>query len=236
MIQHFIVLLLGISPVFSNTEKTTVVGPKIFVPLNRHIALGHINLKVLSPHHTPFRTHIKSTFPNDLSKIGRTSWFIMGDLIEGQKYEVRICWAATQPTTFRIKTHELHRYSDIPKLVTEMMKSGDVRNSDPQVAFFHTNLTSSTAPDQDRELSTVLLQLDAAADYYTWNKELMQEVPQVHADIIVDPYILNIFPQSLLLTLVYISLLSIGSCLFSTMVVGMLEGISRKSIKSEKYL
>ncbi|CCU82443.1 unnamed protein product [Blumeria hordei] len=236
MLQQFILLLLSVSLVLSNTEKTTLVGPKRIDPFYWHTALSQIDLKVLSPHHTPFRTHIKSTFPNNLSKIGRTSWFILGDLIEGQKYEVRICWAATQPTMFRIKTHEFHRESDIPKLVTEMMKSGDVGSSDPQVKFFHTNLTSSIALDQDIELSTVLLQLDAAADYYTWNKELMQEVPHVRVDIIVDPYIFNIFPQSLLLTMVYISLLFVGSCIFSTIVVGMLESISRQSIKSEKYL
>jgi hypothetical protein len=57
----------------------------------------------------------------------------------------------------------------------------------------------------------LFLQVFAAADYYTTNKSLMENVPPVYVDIILDPYIFNIFPRSLVPTGAYITLLAIGS-------------------------
>jgi hypothetical protein len=59
--------------------------------------------------------------------------------------------------------------------------------------------------------ATLFLRVFAAADYYTTNKTLMENVPAVYVDIILDPYIFNIFPRSLVPTAAYITLLAIGS-------------------------
>jgi len=63
----------------------------------------------------------------------------------------------------------------------------------------------------DDASSTLFLHILAAADYYTMNQTLMQYVEPVFVDIILDPFIFNIFPRSLIPTGAYIALLAIGS-------------------------
>ena len=57
--------------------------------------------------------------------------------------------------------------------------------------------------------SFLFLQILAAADYYTLNQSLMQDVPPVHADVILDPYLLNVLPKSLLPTALYLVIIAI---------------------------
>lgn len=71
----------------------------------------------------------------------------------------------------------------------------------------------------------MFLRIQAAADYFTMNRTLMEHVPLVFVDIILDPYILNILPRSLIPTVGYIILLAIGSWYLSKYVsiwVGLL--------------
>lgn len=63
----------------------------------------------------------------------------------------------------------------------------------------------------ERESSVLFLRILAAADYYTTNKTLMRNVPPVYVDIILDPFILNILPQSLVPTVGYIIVVAIIS-------------------------
>ena len=49
----------------------------------------------------------------------------------------------------------------------------------------------------DEVSSTLFLRVFAAADYFTTNKTLMEQVPPVYVDIILDPFIFNIFPYEL---------------------------------------
>ena len=63
----------------------------------------------------------------------------------------------------------------------------------------------------DEVSSTLFLRVFAAADYYTTNKTLMEQVPTVYVDIILDPFIFNLFPRSLVPTAAYITLIAIGS-------------------------
>lgn len=43
------------------------------------------------------------------------------------------------------------------------------------------------------------------------NKTLMRDVPPVHVDIILDPFLLNLLPRSLLPTVGYITAVAIAS-------------------------
>lgn len=63
--------------------------------------------------------------------------------------------------------------------------------------------------------SVLFLQIYAAADYFTLNETLMSEVPPVLVDVILDPYIGNIFPKSLLPTALYIGILALLSWFLS---------------------
>jgi hypothetical protein len=82
--------------------------------------------------------------------------------------------------------------------------------------------------------STLFLQVLAAADYYTMNKTLMEHVPPVYADIILDPYFLNVFPRSLVPTAVYIVLLAIGSWYLAKCISKWFQIFAQHSNDSKK--
>jgi ethanolamine transporter EutH len=82
--------------------------------------------------------------------------------------------------------------------------------------------------------STLFLQIFAAADYYTTNKTLMEQVPPVFVDIILDPYLFNVFPRSLVPTAVYIVLLAIGSWFLSKHISQWFQDFAQTSIDPEK--
>ena len=67
---------------------------------------------------------------------------------------------------------------------------------------------SQTGPETSTT-SILFFQIFAAADYYSLNKTLMYDVPPVLVDIILDPYLLNVFPKSLLPTAGYLIALSV---------------------------
>ena len=95
MLVLLILLLSQVLAVAANTEKAIFLGPsKLQVPIE-HPTLETLRLDVLSPLHLSLRTHIKAEFPTDVSKYGRPTWLLLHGLREGQRYEVRICWAAT---------------------------------------------------------------------------------------------------------------------------------------------
>ena len=76
-------------------------------------------------------------------------------------------------------------------------------------------LEQQTASEQRRSLtaspstSFLFLQILAAADYYSLDKDLMKNVPPVHADVILDRYLLNVFPKSLLPTGLYLVIIGV---------------------------
>jgi hypothetical protein len=67
----------------------------------------------------------------------------------------------------------------------------------------------------ESRVSLLFLRIFAAADYYTLDKSLMENVPPVLVDIILDPYLLNVFPKSLLPTAAYILVVAIASWFIS---------------------
>jgi hypothetical protein len=62
----------------------------------------------------------------------------------------------------------------------------------------------------------VLVQVQSAADFFSTNKTLTNNPPTVDVDIILDPYVGNIFPRSLIPTAAYIVFLAVGSFLLSS--------------------
>lgn len=80
----------------------------------------------------------------------------------------------------------------------------------------------------------LLLQIHSAADYYTMNKTMMDQVPPVLVDIILDPYLLNIFPRSLVPTAGFILALAIGSWFLSGFISSQLHRIVRLDEQKKK--
>jgi hypothetical protein len=55
-----------------------------------------LRLDALTPVDWALRTYVEAQFPDPAKAIaGKVSWFVLDDLHPGQRYELRICWAAT---------------------------------------------------------------------------------------------------------------------------------------------
>lgn len=75
----------------------------------------------------------------------------------------------------------------------------------------------STSGGGGEHLSSVLLlRVDAAAAYFTTDRELMLRPQPVLADLILDPYLLNVLPRTLLPTVWYIVLVAAASWALAT--------------------
>lgn len=91
--------------------------------------------------------------------------------------------------------------------------------------------------------SVLFLRIYAAADYFSLDKALMENVPPVAADIILDPFLANVFPRSLLPTAGWIVVVASVGFIVARWVVGELrrvvyeernEASDREEVKKEK--
>ena len=80
----------------ANVEKTIFLAPE---PLNIphvHPNLADLLLDNLLPdNHSIIETKLRVQFPTEAVPRGSESWYLLRGLEQGQRYEVRICWAAT---------------------------------------------------------------------------------------------------------------------------------------------
>lgn len=77
-------------------EKAIFLGPEsVNVPLQKP-TISDLNLATLSLRHTSARLELPRKFPDPSEEAtkGETSWFLLDELTEGQRYEVRVCWSA----------------------------------------------------------------------------------------------------------------------------------------------
>ncbi|KAH6670083.1 hypothetical protein B0J14DRAFT_619190 [Halenospora varia] len=229
-LKLFWVLLMQFASVLANTEKTIFLGPPTLQVPVEHPTLEDLRLEALSPQHWSLRTHIRAEFPTNSSKYGQASWYLLHRLEEGQRYE--------QPTSFRLETYDLQTVFDTPELITSLAEFSELQQADPtqiedqEHKIVRRNTKSKHTTDDLS--STLFLQVFAAADYYTTNKTLMQHVPPVYVDIILDPFLSNVFPRSLVPTAAYITLLAIGSWFVAKYISDWLQNLDSKDTNSDK--
>ncbi|KAL8397332.1 hypothetical protein RB594_004162 [Gaeumannomyces avenae] len=200
----------------ANVEKTIFLGPETINVPQQGPTFDSLRLDVLSPAaDLTVRTHLQAEFPNGTSgSRGRATWLLLDDLTPGQRYEVRVCWAATQPTAFTLETYEIPVVWETPALISSLAEYSSSRIQEDEAEDDVVDKQGSkpgkqrkTSPQsraKEHQASMLLLQILAAADYYTDNQTLMSNVAPVHVDIILDPFILNVLPQSLAPTVVYV--------------------------------
>lgn len=87
---------------------------------------------------------------------------------------------------------------------------------------------------REREASVLFLQILAAADYYTTNKTLMNDVPPVYVDVILDPYVSNLLPRSLLPTIGYIVAVAILSWFMARRISSWIQSIAAEPDQNKK--
>lgn len=129
-----------------------------------------------------------------------------------------------QPTEFWLDTYTISEVFDTPTLIqnlAEYAENGDRRR--PEAA---------QSSSLQRE-SLLFLHVRAAADFFTTDKQLMSNPPPVDVDIILDPYVFNIFPKSLGPTAAYIVILAIGAWLVSGYVWRFLQSIAAEKSHKE---
>jgi hypothetical protein len=119
-----------------------------------------------------------------------------------------------QPTEFRLEAYEPRTVFETTELISQLSEYSWSRQStglsDEESGPEEARQPSSPLP-QKANASVLFLRILASADYYTTNETLMSEVPPVFVDIILDPYLLNVLPRSLLPTVGYIIIVAILS-------------------------
>ncbi|KMU82893.1 hypothetical protein CIHG_00676 [Coccidioides immitis H538.4] len=203
MLAVLFVLSLLVQLVLANVEKTIFIAPQ---PDSAELPSLLYNeefsgLDALSPSIPSIRRHLNASFPSETAPMGVKSWVRLLNLNPGQRYEVRICWLATQPTSFHLRTFAVSDVLDFPSLSSSLIDYSAVKLTEHSPP----SRLSSASPST----SSLLLVIDAAADYFTLNETLMDHVPPVVVDIILDPYLMNIFPKSLVPTALYVALATV---------------------------
>ncbi|RKF74049.1 hypothetical protein GcM1_241072 [Golovinomyces cichoracearum] len=224
--------IVGVS---ANTEKLLILGPKLdSISRLESLNLDYLDLRSLSPEYGRLRTYIPAEFPTYSSVHGRESWTLLHGLVEGQRYEVRICWAATQPTSFILETFDVIDILTNPKLKSSLARSYETKLPKLNGLTEMREQNYQGLKSIEQFSSMLFLRIFAAADYYTSNSSLMQDVPPVHVDIILDPYSFNICPGSLIPTAAYILILAISGWILSNTVNEWAEVCHKSGLKDQK--
>lgn len=88
--------------------------------------------------------------------------------------------------------------------------------------------------EKERKASLLLLQIKASADYFTDDEALMKDPPAVLVDLILDPYLFDIVPRSLVPTAGYIVVLAVVSWFIARSVASRLQAIAITADSSDK--
>lgn len=151
-----------------------------------------------------------------------------------------------QPTSFHLTTYTLSSIlEDDPTLLSSITAFSSSRLSsleaikpssqdDSLVSFSDPShappSTSSASPKE----SVLFLRIYAAADYFTLDEGLMRSPPPVLVDLILDPYLLNVFPRSLVPTAGWVIVVAGVSWVVGGFVVRLVQGIAREAEKNEE--
>ncbi|KAK3906113.1 hypothetical protein C8A05DRAFT_41052 [Staphylotrichum tortipilum] len=209
-----ILLFLLTSPVAANTEKTIFLGPVPAAAPPTQSPASSLGLPTLTPANGTLRTLLPARFPSPDHPDGVATWLVLDNLTPGQRYEVRVCWAATQPTEFTLTTFPLTAVLSTPALLASLPLPQEPPSPPPK--------SSTPSPSQ----STLLLRILATADYFTTDPSLMRDVPPVAADIILDPFLFNAVPRSLAGTACYIAAVAVAAYFIAMgLVLPRLEGV-----------
>ena len=218
------------SIVAGNAEKAIFLGPAaISIPTTKP-TLSDLNLQALSPTASSIRTNLGRVFPNaDVAgqEKGVSTWLLLDSLDEGQRYELRVCWSAVvsglvpivsvcqfqlsmlnvpyqEPTAFSMDVYELDHVWATPELMVSLANYAYAHMPEPNFQAEAEDGSEKKPTQQERTASVLLLHIQAAADYYSHDQSLMKDPPPVLVDLILDPYVYNVLPRSLIPTVGYI--------------------------------
>ncbi|CEL06166.1 hypothetical protein ASPCAL07273 [Aspergillus calidoustus] len=224
----------------ANVEKTIFLGPSPLAIPALNPALDDLGLERLSPENGMLRTNLNASFPTTDAP-GTDSWFFLENLNPGQRYEVRICWLATQPTDFTLRTYTLPQVLENRSLLSSISAYSSARLSavpQSQSQKILTRNRRGTPQDATTSDSVLFLQIAAAADYFSVDQALMENVPSVLADIILDPFLGNVFPRSLVPTACWATIVALLAVFVARWVAGqfgrLVDSVDMRLFAGEK--
>ncbi|OAA54887.1 hypothetical protein ISF_08158 [Cordyceps fumosorosea ARSEF 2679] len=228
--------------VAANADKIIFTGPEpVTYPLASP-SLADLNLDVLGPENLSIRRNLTRIFHDDSDlelkgkPRGHASWYLIDNLTPGQRYELRVCWAAIEPTAFTMNVYELDTVWDTPDLMLSLADYSSARQpaaAEDQAPQVHRR-SSSAANARERRASLLLLQVHAAADYFSHHEELMRDPPPVLVDLILDPYLLNAVPESLVLTAAYVVLVAVATFFLARWIADRMTAIATSGRRVSK--
>lgn len=234
----------------ANTEKAIFLGPETVKVPTTPPTIEDLRLDVLTPDDWNKRLKLKASFPSGDSPFGATTWLIITNLTQGQRYELRVCWSATvrrcpihrylafyaysmqQPTAFTLDVFELPTVWGTPELISSLADDAFSHQSE------QVDSGNGDKPWQRRkheyEASLLFVRVQAAADYFTDNATLMTQVEPVSVDLILDPFLLNALPRSLLPTVGYVVVVAILAWFLSRRILVWIQPVLAAESKSAK--
>ncbi|KAL2160388.1 hypothetical protein VTH06DRAFT_1561 [Thermothelomyces fergusii] len=206
----------------ANTEKAIFLGPEPVKVGLAYPALRELRLRALTPANNTLRTRLPARFPSADQPHGAATWLLLDGLTPDQRYEVRVCWPATQPTDFTVSAFPLAAVRDSPELAGSLRAYSASQQPHPP----DSGSGGNDDDEEAREASVLLLRIVAAADYYTADAALMGRVPPVDADVILDPFLFNLVPRSLAGTACYLVAVAVAACLLSRPIASGIRALA----------
>ncbi|KAF2462313.1 hypothetical protein BDY21DRAFT_277974 [Lineolata rhizophorae] len=232
----------------ANVEKAVFTAPAaVPFPHAAHPDLDDLRLDVLAPaagssskstrtgSSAALRLRLPVRFPSEDAPRGESSWYVVDGLEEGRRYEVRVCWVATQPTQFWLDTFDLPTVFQTPELITSLADYSEVRQTIVPLSAVDSPPEREPPLETAKPVSLLFLQLHAAADFYSSNQTLMRYPPPVDVDLILDPYILDVLPCSLAPTALYIIALGLGTYFLSGAITRWLGAVASSSLPAHQH-
>lgn len=94
-LQHGLSMAIFSNFAGANTEKVIFQAPETINVPNTSPNLGDLRLDMLTPDHWSKRIDLPASFPAPASPFGSPTWLLLKNLTQDQRYELRVCWAAT---------------------------------------------------------------------------------------------------------------------------------------------
>ncbi|KAK1254374.1 hypothetical protein MKX08_008369 [Trichoderma sp. CBMAI-0020] len=221
----------------ANTEKAIFTAPEPITLSNIPPALKDQNIPVLGPStRWSIRTNLTRVFPlsqeeteEEKQEQGYPSWLLLDNLTPGQRYELRVCWSALQPTAFTLDTYTLSTIFSTPSLLQSLTQHATTSTQQQTIdeeTETHQQKSSNYSLTTANDSSILLLRVLAAADYFSHHSSLMKDPPPVLVDLILDPYLYNVLPQSLVPTVGYVVVISIVSWFVARWVSNALVSVA----------
>lgn len=102
----------------ANVEKTIFLGPGAVTLPDVRPRLDDLHLQSLSSLDSILPTQLAVQFPSKAEPHGLESWYLLSDLEEGRRYEVRVCWPATVSQALELLARA---YTDIYSVANRLL-------------------------------------------------------------------------------------------------------------------